>query len=176
MMSWLGGGKFILLGVANPWSERKGLKDYVALSKLLSDNCQIILVGLNEEQCKGLPKKIIGLGATQDVNELVMLYNMADVVLNLSYAETFGMTTVEGFACGTPGVVYKATASPELITPETGIVVDAGDIEGVAKAVSFILKEGKLFYSVACRKRAEENFDKNKCFKKYIELYEELLS
>lgn len=26
-----------------------------------------------------------------------------------------------------------------------------------------------------CRKRAEENFDKDKCFEKYIELYENLL-
>ena len=27
-----------------------------------------------------------------------------------------------------------------------------------------------------CRKRAEEHFDKDKCFEKYVELYEELLN
>lgn len=30
--------------------------------------------------------------------------------------------------------------------------------------------------SADCRKRAEEHFDKDKCFEKYIKLYEELLS
>lgn len=28
----------------------------------------------------------------------------------------------------------------------------------------------------SCLKRAEENFDKDKCFEKYIELYNELLN
>ena len=168
-------GKKVVLGVAHPWSERKGLKDYLSLSELLPDDCRIVLVGLSEEQRNNLPNNIIGLGVTQNVDELVMLYNMADIVLNLSYAETFGLTTAEGFACGTPGIVYNATASPELITSETGIVVEAGDIEGVAKAVLKILEKGKSYYSAACRKRAEEYYDKDKCFENYVELYESLI-
>ena len=30
--------------------------------------------------------------------------------------------------------------------------------------------------SEACRKRAEECFDKDKCFERYVELYEEFLN
>ena len=33
----------------------------------------------------------------------------------------------------------------------------------------------KQNHSAACRKRAEEHFDKDKCFERYIELYESLL-
>lgn len=166
--------KRVLLGVAHPWSERKGLKDYIALSRMLPADCIIVLVGMSEIQRKGLPKNIKGLGVTRSVEELVALYNRADIVLNLSYAETFGLTTVEGFACGTPGIVYNRTASPELITPETGVVVEAGNIEGVAQAILEILKKGKSYYSEACRKRAEMCYDKNKCFEKYVALYEQL--
>lgn len=164
-----------MLGVAHPWSERKGLKDYISLSKLLPHNVLIVLVGLSEDQRRGLPENIIGLGATQCVEELVMLYSMADIVLNLSRAETFGLTTVEGYACGTPGIVYNATASPELITPEIGAVVESGDIQGVANAVAEILGKRKEYYSEACRKRAVECYSKDVEFKKYINLFKELL-
>lgn len=169
------GAKFVLIGVAHPWSERKGLKDYIALSKVLPPNCIIVLIGLSEEQRNGLPENIVGLGVTRNVDELVELYNVADIVLNLSHEETFGLTTAEGFACGTPGIVYNATASPELITPETGIIVETGDIQGVADAVKQILANGKSSYTIACRKRAEEFFNKNKCFEKYLKLYEDLI-
>ena len=166
----------VLLGIAHPWSERKGLKDYIALSKIIPSDCVIMLVGLDEKQCESLPQNIIGLRAIQNISELVMIYNMADIVLNLSYAETFGMTTVEGFACGIPGIVYNKTASPELITPETGIIVETGDIEEVANAVNTLLANGKQHYSAACRKRAEECYDKDKCFEEYMKLYDSLLS
>ena len=36
------------------------------------------------------------------------------------------------------------------------------------------MKENPLS-SIDCRKRAEENFDKDKCFEKYVHLYEDLL-
>ena len=38
--------KFVLLGVANVWDRRKGLNDFIRLSRLLKDNEMIILVGL----------------------------------------------------------------------------------------------------------------------------------
>lgn len=167
--------KFLLVGVATVWSERKGLNDYLKLSNLLPDNIVMLLVGLSKKQIIHLPKGIIGIERTNNVEELADIYSGSDVVLNLSYEETFGLTTVEGFACGTPGIVYNATASPELITPETGIVVETGDIQGVADAVKQMLMNGKKSYSVACRKRAEEYFDKNDRYKDYIYLYEDLL-
>ena len=68
---------------------------------------------------------------------------MADVTLNLSYQETFGMTTIEGMACGTPGIVYNKTASPELVSPETGYAVEAKNIKAIVKAVLEIKKKAK---------------------------------
>ena len=170
------GGRRLIIGVAHPWSDRKGLKDYITLSKILPANVQIVLVGLNEEQRKGLPENIIGMGVTQDFEELAMLYSKSDIVMNLSYAETFGLTTVEGFACGVPSIVYNATASPELVTEETGVVVEVGDIRGVANAVDTILKRGKSTYSKACRERVVMYFDKGKNFQEYLDLYEIVLN
>lgn len=157
--------------MAHPWSERKGLTDYIALSRLLPKNMIIVLVGLSDKQIRNLPKDIVGIGVTRNIGELVMLYSLADIVLNLSYAETFGLTTTEGFACGTPGIVYNVTASPELVTPETGIIVEASDVKGVANAITTILNRGKNDYSHACRKRAEDFYDKNKNYQEYLDIY-----
>jgi len=45
-------------------------------------------------------------------------------------------------------------------------------VRGMAEAVRSICNKGKEHYTEACRKRAEEHFDKDKCFEKYVELYE----
>ena len=167
-------GLSLLVGVAVGWGERKGFNDYLELREKLPRNIVLLLVGMDKKQMKTLPEGIIGLSKTQNVTELASIYSGADIVLNLSHAETFGLTTVEGLASGTPGIVYDCTASPELLTHETGFVVEEGNIEGVANAVVEILRIGKSYYTVACRKRAEQLFDKNKRNMDYINLYEEV--
>ena len=169
-------GKCALLALATTWSAKKGFNDYIELSKQLPTDCVLIMVGVTSEQKSYLPENIIGIERTQNVNELVDLYSSSNIVLNLSYEESFGLTTVEGFACGTPAIVYDTTASPELISPETGVVVNAGDINGIVNAINYIRASNSEAYSKACRKRAEELYDKNKSFAQYIELYESLLN
>lgn len=166
----------VLLGVASPWSDMKGLKDYYQLSAVLPSSYRIVLVGLTEKQIKDLPKNIIGIQRVNSREELSEIYSSADVVMNLSYQETFGLTTVEGLSCGTPGIVYDRTASPELITPDVGLIVKAGNIKGLVEAVEKIKSNGKLFYADACRQRVLKEFDKVSCYQQYIDLYSRLIS
>lgn len=49
------------------------------------------------------------------------------------------------------------------------------NIQGLINSIAKIEEKGKSYDSAAYRKRAEEHFDKEKCFEKYIELYESLL-
>jgi glycosyltransferase involved in cell wall biosynthesis len=167
--------KFLLLGVASDWSPRKGMKDFIELSKHLNCDYQIVLVGLSRKQIEQLPVNILGIERTESVEELSNLYSEADIVLNLSYEETFGLTTVEGFACGTPGFVYNATASPELIDQSTGLVLEPGDINGIMEAIIQIKQNGKQSYSEACVNRAHRLYKKEDRYQEYIDLYESLL-
>lgn len=167
--------EIILLGVASVWEERKGLSDYIKLSNKLSNKFKIILVGLSHSQLKSLPDELLGLPRTESIAELVDLYNAADIVLNLSYEETFGLTTVEGFACGTPSIVYNCTASPELITNETGMIVEQGNFEMLLNAINQMTEKGKIFYSAFCRQRALDYFKKEDRFAEYVELYNKLI-
>lgn len=168
-------GKFVLLGVSSIWGPVKGLEEFIRLSGVLSSDVIIVLVGVTDAQRKQLPNNIIGLMRTDSIEELVQLYNVADVTLSLSKAETFGLTIAESFACGTPAIVYNSTSLPELITEDTGFAVDYGDFKGLKDAISIIKNKGKRHFSRKCRERAESLYDQDKAFMNYINLYEELL-
>jgi putative colanic acid biosynthesis glycosyltransferase len=167
--------KFLIFGLATTWSKRKGLEDFIKLSKNIDENTIMILVGLNTSQIKTLPKNIIGLQRTENQQELVDLYVASDVFMNLSVEETFGLTTAEALSCGTPVIVYDATASPELVDSQTGIIVEKNNIQNLLLAIEEIKKNGKSFYTAYCRSRAEKYFDKNIRFKEYFDLYNEKL-
>lgn len=167
--------EFILLGVGTEWSSNKGLYDYFKLRKILSEEYIIILVGLNINQINSLPKGIVGIKKTNSIEELTEYYSIADVVTSLSYMETFGLTPVEGFACGTPAIVYNNTALPELITKDVGYVVETGNLIDVANAIYKIKKLGKKYFSSACLQRSFQFYNKVNNYEKYIELYKRTL-
>ena len=169
---------FTIIGVAANWGDHKGLSDYIALSKLLKDDERIMLVGVSDKVAKTLPGNIIPIKRTNDPEELVQLYNNADIVTSLSYAETFGMTVVEGYACGKPAIVYNNTAQPELIKDQTGAIVENGNIEQLYKCIRMFrskTKEEMEHVSMACRKLAEVVYDNNILYKDYLKLYNEVL-
>ena len=168
-------GNIILAGFATSWSERKGLSDYIKLRGLLSDDFSIVLVGVDDNLKKLLPSGVIGIKKTNSVSELVDLYSAASIVMNLASEESFGKTTPEGMACGTPGIVYNCTASPELVDENTGVVVEKGDLDGIVRAIENILSWDKNQTQTNCRNRVVELFDASKNWNEYIRLYEEMI-
>ena len=166
--------KFIILGVATVWNERKGLTDFIRLAELLDEDEHILLVGLSPKQIRQLPHNITGMQKTENVEELVRLYSNANVYISFSVEETFGLTTVESLACGTPVMVVNSTASPEIITEKVGFVVEPHDVQTAKKNILEIKKKGKNAYRDMCRQYAVQNFNEMKLYQEYIHLYEKL--
>ena len=167
--------KSILLAASTSWSKQKGFDDYIKLAKLLSPGKVIVLVGLPDRLKKNLPSNIVGISRTENIYQLASWYATADIVLNLSYQESFGLTSVEGFMCGKPTIVYNATASPELIVdPELGLIVPLGDIFAVNQSVE-ILINSEINHS-RIREIAVKNYGANSQYSKYISLYKSILS
>ena len=132
--------KIVLLGVASVWDARKGLSDFVELAQLLDDRYKIVLIGLNREQIQSLPAQILGLPRTNNLEELVHAYTEADIFLNPSVEETFGMTAMEARCCGTEAIVYQDTACEEIVNQFGGIAVPRG-AQYLYQAVKQLTKE-----------------------------------
>lgn len=168
--------KFIILGISTIWNEAKGIKIFYELSKILSDEYQIVLVGnITEEKYR--TDKIRYLGVISDVNKLADLYAMADVFVNPSIMETFGKTTAEALCSGTPVIAYNSTANPELVGKDgkCGYLLDINDSTLYMKKIIIIREEGKEKYSYEARKRAEKLFSYEINMKKYVSLFEKML-
>ncbi len=162
--------KFIVLGVAFGWSERKGLDVFIELSKRLEERFQIVLVGTDDNTDKQLPDNIISIHRTQNQKELAEIYTAADVFVNPTREEVLGMVNVESLACGTPVITFNTGGSPECIDETCGIVVEKDDVEAMYDNIIKLSKDNSLTKE-NCIKRANE-FDKNKKFKEYVELYD----
>jgi putative colanic acid biosynthesis glycosyltransferase len=167
--------KKFLIASGTTWIKSKGLEDYILLSEMLPFDYQLILVGINESISKSISSKIKCIKRTESQLELAELYSAADILLCLSYQESFGLTPIEAMACGTPSIVYNNTALNEIVTDKTGIKVETGDLNAVIEAIKHISKNGKQFYSQNCIQRANDMYDMNKNYLNYVDLYHELL-
>jgi len=168
--------KFVILGVATRFEDkRKGLHYFLKLSEVLNDDNIIVLVGVSEKLQRKLPRNIIGLPRTENINELVELYSMADVFINASVEETFGLVTAEAMACGTPVIVFNSTACPEIVNDQVGMIVEKGDINELAQAVNHFNLIGKEKYREACLQHMKK-YDVDLQNQKYISKYISILS
>lgn len=165
---------FIIIGVANYWSSRKGYKDFL---KLASNNShwKFIMVGVSADQKKELPSNVTGVLNTKNQEELAVLYSISDVFVNTTYEDTYPTVNLEAISCGTPVITYDTGGSPESITDQTGMVVPQGNITSLELAISKVRSTGKISYEQACREYAIKHFSNRDKFRSYIELYKNLL-
>lgn len=160
--------KFIILGVANVWNERKGIKYFYELSNKLDDSFKIILVGLNEKQLKELPSNILGITRTKNIIELAEIYNIADVFVNPTLEDNFPTTNLEALACGTPVITFNTGGSVECINNECGIVVEKNDLKKLIKVI--IDLKYKNLDSKSCIKKGSV-YNKKIKYSNYLTLY-----
>ncbi|RHD33320.1 MULTISPECIES: glycosyltransferase [Collinsella] len=118
--------KTLILSVASKWTERKGLNDVIHLSQVLDlNNYAIVAVGLNKQQIKQAPTSIIALPRTDTVDELVDIYNAADVFFNPTREDNYPTVNLEAEACGTPVITYDTGGCAETICLEQSKVVES---------------------------------------------------
>jgi glycosyltransferase involved in cell wall biosynthesis len=166
--------KKVILGVASNWY-RKGLDDFIAIRHMLPNDYHIILVGLSKKDKKKLPNNIIGIMRTENIDELVALYSACDVFFNPTWEDNFPTTNLEAMACGTPVITYNTGGSPEVITPETGIVIERGDLQSAVNAIKQVCIKGEKTYNDVCKNNILEHYNRMTMLNNYMALYHSLL-
>ena len=167
------GDRFMVLGVAFGWGQRKGLDVFRRLAeKLDPKKYQIVLVGTDDTIDKQLPPNIISIHRTANQTELAEIYTAADLFVNPTREDTFPTVNMESLACGTPVLTYRTGGSPECIDETSGWVVDRNDEEALHKAILEI-ERTRPFSAENCRMRAAQ-FSNQAKYNEYVALYKQL--
>ncbi len=162
--------KKIILGAATSWPEGKNLKLFSEVADALDDNYKVVVVGVPQKQAEQFSKKLLTIPRTHNVEEMAEIYTSADVFANLSMEETMGLTTVEAMACGTPVITSNCTAVPEVVTVDSGVVIENLTVEDVRLGIEKVLSK-KYDKTIEVAKK----YEKKQQYKKYIDLYNKIL-
>lgn len=158
------GDKKIILGVANPWTPRKGLKDFIELSKLIDDNYRIFLVGLNQKQIEDLPSNITGIQRTSNIKDLADIYSSSYVFFNPTYEDNYPTTLLEAQACGCPAISYNTGGCLDSVPKQQ--LVNKGDLNEVLR----LIEHGNLIINPDLQLSSKQMCNE------YLSLYKKLLA
>ena len=161
--------KYLVLGVAFGWEDRKGLDVFLELERRLGKDYRIMLVGTDEQVDRLLPSNMISVHRTSNQIELAQLYTAADVFVNPTREDNFPTVNMESLACGTPVITFNTGGSPEMIDENSGTCIDKDDIDATEKEIRRICTE-RPYTHESCVRRAR-NFDRMGRFNEYIRLY-----
>ena len=102
----------------------------------------------------------------------------ADIFVHTSRWEGFGIVLLEAMLAELPVVATRVSAIPEIVADaETGILVEPGDVSGIARALAQLLDDAGLrrAFGHAGRRRVEEEFSVARMTLATAQVYEEAL-
>ncbi len=182
-----------LLYVGNSEDRNKGARYLLEALHLLKEKSKpaaldfhLTLVDRPREALELAPRLAAELGLEDCVTfsgrvsreELVRLYNRAQLVVSPSLYEGFGLPAAEAMACGVPVVATTAGAFPEVIEDgATGLLVPPADPAALADAIGRLMSDAALRRRMgeAGRARIEEHFTWRETARRTAGLYEEVL-
>ena len=121
----------------------------------------------------GVEQKVRFHGFIEDKREVFGLVAQADVLVNPSYFEGFGMSLLEALAVGTPVVAYGLDAYKEFLADRSNcLLAERGHLEQLTDAVRTILVDDDLAHRlVAQGLRIAAGFDWMNVARRIREVY-----
>jgi len=90
----------------------------------------------------GLRERVRFLGRVSP-EDLLWLYNAAQLLVHPAFYEGFGLPPLEAMACGTPVVVSNTSSLPEVVG-DAALLVEPTDVDGMTVAVWRVLSDDAL--------------------------------
>jgi glycosyltransferase involved in cell wall biosynthesis len=146
------------------------------LSRLAEGRCQLLVIGREApefaNQVRGCTR-VVGVDYVHDRAALAGYYAMADVTLQPSNQETFGLTLIESLACGTPVCARDICAFPEIIRPgETGWLLPADATpEAVIDLLDAWTPDHVATMRDTCRRDALRRFSLERVIAEHVRTY-----
>ena len=170
----------ILGGMGN---YRKGLDILIKSVSLLKDMDLIVHIGgdgILLEKFKTLSKesgvfekcKFYGEILTEHIPDF---YSRLDIFVLSSRDETFGVVVVEAMASGLPVIATDCGGPKEIITRDTGILVEKENPEELASAIKHMSENLRFYNKDFIRKYAEEKYGQKSFVESITHFYQDVL-
>jgi len=101
---------------------------------------------------EGVADRVRFLGRVEGEAKLRLLAS-ARVVAMPSRYESFGIVAAEALACGTPVVAFRIGSLREVVTPETGVLVEPFDVAAYAEALVRVATDPERLEALGARGR-----------------------
>jgi glycosyltransferase involved in cell wall biosynthesis len=114
-------------------------------------------------------------GERSDIPDILRTF---DLFVLPSRSEGMSNTILEAMASGLPVLATCVGGNPDLVTPETGTLTPAGDVDSMAEAiVAYMRTPGKLAAEGRnARALVLERYSMNTMVERYLSVYDELLN
>ena len=173
--------KLVLFGAMGATSDpRKGFSELSdAIHKFEDKNIEFVVFGSSEpKESQNFGFKTHYLGSLADNVSLVTLYSAVDVMIVPSLQENLSNAIMESLACGTPVIGFDIGGNSDMIEHQTnGYLAKPFETDDLIHGIKWVLNNKK--YDELCQNAREKilrEFDSVVMAKKYIELYNSILS
>jgi glycosyltransferase involved in cell wall biosynthesis len=162
----------------------KGHEDLLEAAALLTESSvRVALVGSGPEEARllaracelGMDGTLVFAGFREDVSRVLAA---ADLIVHPSRADALPTALIHGLAAGIPAVATAVGGIPEIVTPETGILIPPADPPRLATAILDLAGDaaGREEMGRAARRRFRECFDGSVWAARLHALYSSLLA
>lgn len=175
-------GKVLGFIAADPQKKLKGMDLLLeALARIKDPEHYLLLVaGRENDTFDRLRTKfqIRHLGYLKTQRELNEFYAMADVLVNPSVYETFGLTNIEAMAAKTPVIAFPVCTMPELVDESCGWIAREVSAAALAEAIQKAFSDPGVLQEkgVKSRTKAVQRFSEEIMLGQFEELYQRLVN
>jgi len=144
---------FLYTGV---WRYHKNIpnmiKAFKKVRELSGDDIKLVITGKEDPyypEVKELPRDLgvedhVIFTGLVDEDELIDLYNAANIYIFPSFYEGFGLPPLEAMACGTPVAASEASSIPEVCGKGNAVFFDPNDFNDMAQNINALYNDRGL--------------------------------
>jgi glycosyltransferase involved in cell wall biosynthesis len=165
-------GKYLILGVANKWEPRKGLRFLIELSENLRPDELLVVVG-QQPRGERLPHNCIAVPHVTSSTELAEIYSAADIFVNPTLEDNYPTANLEALACGTPVITFDSGGSGETVARGSGLVLGSRTTASIRTAIDSMRQELRTVDIMS--PRGLLHVQERSMAEKYLGLYNDIL-
>jgi alpha-1,6-mannosyltransferase len=163
-----------LLAYAGRFSQEKNIGVLLDAFRALGRDYHLVLAG--PARALPLPRNVTLLPFLHSSLELARILASADALVHAGDQETFGLVLLEAMACGRGVIGAAAGAIPEIVTPETGVLVRAGSASALAEGVRAFYERDPDEVGRSARARVERDYAWDTAMRGLVGLYRAALA